>query len=53
MAELAACAGITRAMFYNRFGSPVEAIKAWLADDSVTKQDLVDAAVACAPVWWS
>lgn len=29
------------------------AIKAWLADDSVTKQDLVDAAVACAPVWWS
>jgi AcrR family transcriptional regulator len=28
------------------------AIKAWLSDDSVTKADLVDAAVACAPVWW-
>jgi AcrR family transcriptional regulator len=29
------------------------AIKAWLADDTVTKQDLVEAAVVCAPVWWS
>jgi AcrR family transcriptional regulator len=29
------------------------AIKAWLSDDSVTKADLVEAAVACAPVWWS
>jgi AcrR family transcriptional regulator len=29
------------------------AIKAWLSDDSVTKTDLVEAAVACAPVWWS
>lgn len=29
------------------------AIKAWLSDDAVTKADLVDAAVACAPVWWS
>jgi hypothetical protein len=29
------------------------AIKAWLTDTSVTKGDLVDAAVACAPVWWS
>jgi AcrR family transcriptional regulator len=29
------------------------AIKAWLSDDSMTKEDLVDAAVACAPVWWS
>jgi AcrR family transcriptional regulator len=29
------------------------AIKAWLSDDSVTKTDLVDAAVACAPAWWS
>jgi AcrR family transcriptional regulator len=29
------------------------AIKAWLSDDSVTKGDLVEAAVACAPVWWS
>ena len=29
------------------------AIKAWLSDDTVTKADLVDAAVACAPVWWS
>jgi len=29
------------------------AIKAWLSDDSVTKTDLVEAAVACAPVWWT
>jgi AcrR family transcriptional regulator len=29
------------------------AIKAWLSDDSVTKTDLVEAAVACAPVWWA
>ena len=29
------------------------AIKAWLSDRSVTKTDLVEAAVACAPVWWS
>ena len=29
------------------------AIKAWLSDDSATKTDLVEAAVACAPVWWS
>jgi AcrR family transcriptional regulator len=29
------------------------AIKAWLSDDSVTKTDLIEAAVACAPVWWS
>jgi AcrR family transcriptional regulator len=29
------------------------AIRAWLGDDSVTKADLVDAAVACAPTWWS
>jgi AcrR family transcriptional regulator len=29
------------------------AIKAWLSDRSVTKGDLVDAAVACAPVWWT
>jgi AcrR family transcriptional regulator len=28
-------------------------IKAWLGDTSVTKGDLVDAAVACAPVWWT
>ena len=28
------------------------AIKAWLTDDSMTQEDLVDAAVACAPVWW-
>jgi AcrR family transcriptional regulator len=28
------------------------AIRAWLSDDSVTKSDLVDAAVACAPGWW-
>lgn len=29
------------------------AIKAWLRDDSVTKADLVQSAVACAPLWWS
>jgi AcrR family transcriptional regulator len=29
------------------------AIKAWLGDDSVTKADLVEAAAACAPAWWS
>ncbi len=28
------------------------AIKAWLGDDSMTKADLVEAAVACAPAWW-
>ncbi|MFC8520586.1 TetR/AcrR family transcriptional regulator [Streptomyces sp. NPDC057257] len=29
------------------------AIRAWLSDPSVTKDDMVDAAVACAPVWWA
>ena len=29
------------------------AIKAWLGDGSATKADLVEAAAACAPVWWS
>jgi AcrR family transcriptional regulator len=29
------------------------AIEAWLADDDATREDLVDAAVACAPAWWS
>ncbi|MBZ9639973.1 TetR/AcrR family transcriptional regulator [Streptomyces sp. PSKA30] len=29
------------------------AIKAWLSDPSITKDDLVDAAVACAPAWWA
>jgi AcrR family transcriptional regulator len=29
------------------------AIKAWLSDNSLTKEDLVDAAVACTPIWWS
>jgi len=29
------------------------AIRAWLSDKSVTKTDLVEAAVACAPVWWT
>jgi len=29
------------------------AIKAWLSDHSVTKTELVEAAVTCAPVWWS
>ena len=28
-------------------------IKAWLSDSSVAKGELVDAAVACAPVWWN
>lgn len=28
------------------------AIKAWLTLESVTKDDLVDAAIACAPTWW-
>ena len=28
------------------------AISAWLSDDSATKTDLVEAAVACAPTWW-
>lgn len=29
------------------------AIAAWLGDDALTKIDMVDAAVACAPTWWS
>ena len=29
------------------------AIKAWLNDASVTKDEMVDAAVACAPAWWT
>ena len=29
------------------------AIKAWLSDDAVTKTDLVEAAAACAPAWWT
>jgi AcrR family transcriptional regulator len=29
------------------------AIRAWLDDDTLSKPDLVDAAVACAPTWWS
>jgi AcrR family transcriptional regulator len=29
------------------------AIKAWLGDESVTKSELVEATVACAPGWWS
>ena len=29
------------------------AIKEWLSDNSLTKEDLVDAAVACTPPWWS
>jgi AcrR family transcriptional regulator len=28
------------------------AIRAWLSDDSVTKSELIEAAVACAPAWW-
>ncbi len=29
------------------------AIKAWLNDPSVSKDDLIDAAIASAPVWWT
>lgn len=29
------------------------AIKGWLGHNSMTKSDLVDATVACAPVWWT
>jgi hypothetical protein len=29
------------------------AIAAWLVDEALTKMDMVDAAVACAPTWWS
>jgi AcrR family transcriptional regulator len=29
------------------------AIRAWLSDGSVTKTDLVEAALSCAPSWWS
>src|ERR1700676_3478881 len=29
------------------------AIEAYLRDDSVTKTDLVEAAVACTPAWWT
>ena len=28
-------------------------IKAWLSDNSMTKEDLVYAALGCAPVWWT
>ncbi|WP_327431276.1 TetR/AcrR family transcriptional regulator [Streptomyces sp. NBC_01236] len=29
------------------------AVKAWLSDPDVTREDLVDATVACAPGWWA
>jgi len=29
------------------------AIAAWIRDDNVTKQDLIEASAACAPIWWS
>jgi AcrR family transcriptional regulator len=29
------------------------AIRAWLSDSSVTKDDMISAAEACAPAWWS
>jgi len=35
------------------FGLGDQQVEAWLSDDSVTKTDLIEAAVACAPVWWS
>jgi hypothetical protein len=28
------------------------AIEAWLRDDTGSKEDLIRAAVACAPTWW-
>ncbi|MFI5634797.1 hypothetical protein ACIA8E_36695 [Streptomyces sp. NPDC051664] len=28
-------------------------VKEWLGDPEVTREDLVDAAVACAPAWWA
>jgi AcrR family transcriptional regulator len=28
------------------------AITAWLGDDSISRQDLVDAVISCAPAWW-
>jgi hypothetical protein len=29
------------------------AVKGWLSDDSVTRADLIEASVACAPPWWN
>ncbi len=29
------------------------AIKAWLTDPDITKEDLINAAIACAPTWWT
>ncbi|MFA3843126.1 hypothetical protein [Streptomyces aureus] len=29
------------------------AVKAWLSDPTVTRDDLIDAAVACTPAWWT
>jgi len=29
------------------------AIEAWLGDETLTKEDLIHAAVACAPAWWT
>jgi AcrR family transcriptional regulator len=29
------------------------AIKGWLSEEAVTKADLIEAAVACAPAWWA
>jgi hypothetical protein len=29
------------------------AIRGWLGDDSMTRADLIDASVACAPAWWN
>jgi AcrR family transcriptional regulator len=28
------------------------AIEAWVGDDSLTTEDLVEASAACAPIWW-
>jgi imidazolonepropionase-like amidohydrolase len=57
LAERIADAGIafgpTLATIENVLGEPGGAAGAWLDDDTLTKPDLVDAAVACAPTWWS
>jgi AcrR family transcriptional regulator len=42
--------GITAQFLAHGFAG---AIKAWLRDPSVSKDNLIDAAMACAPVWWS
>jgi hypothetical protein len=50
VAALAERAGLTRATVYNRYASPLDLLIQVLY---ATKDDLVDAAVACAPSWWA